>query len=159
MDLNKVMIIGRVTQDPEVRTLQGGQTVATFSVATNQRWTDQSGQKQERAEFHNVVAWRKLAEIIQQYVNKGMKIYIEGRLQTRSWDDPQGVKKYRTEIVASEMIMLDSKGNNSGGGSSYSGPSSAPAAASAPASAPVGAPPEPQVSAPGEEISVEDIPF
>ncbi|MDP3970743.1 MAG: single-stranded DNA-binding protein [bacterium] len=145
MDLNKVMIIGRITKDPEVRTITSGQTVASFSIATNRQWKDQSGQKQEKAEFHNVVAWRKLAEIIQQYVKKGSKIYIEGRLETRSWDDPQGVKKYRTEIVADNMIMLDSKGSvaNTGGGS-VPAPSIAP---------------EPAVEDPGEEITVEDIPF
>ena len=109
MDLNKVMLIGRVTKEPEVRTLQTGQAVASFSVATNRQWTDASGQKQEKAEFHNIVAWRKLAEIVQSYVKKGMKIYIEGRMETRSWEDPQGQKKYRTEIVCDNMIMLDGK--------------------------------------------------
>lgn len=154
MDLNKVMLIGRVTQQPEVRTLQGGQTVATFSIATNRQWTDKNGQKQERAEFHNIVAWRKLAEIIQQYVSKGRQVYIEGSLQTRSWDDPQGQKKYRTEIIADNLIMLGSK---SDGGS-------APYAAPAP-SAPTGNydnnnnVPQPSVQDPAEEISVEDIPF
>lgn len=146
MDLNKVMLIGRVTKDPEIRAIQSGQTVATFSIATNRQWTDQAGQKQERAEFHNIVAWRKLAEIIQQYVKKGSKIYIEGYLQTRSWDDPQGVKKYRTEIVADNMIMLDGKG-------SASGPTSNATAS------PANNAPEPAVDSPNDEISVEDIPF
>ncbi len=141
MDLNKVMLIGRLTRDPEVRTIPSGQTVATFSIATNRQWTDQSGQKQEKVEFHNIVAWRKLAEIIQQYVKKGSRLYIEGFLQTRSWDDPQGVKKYRTEIVANNMIMLDTKSQ-----------SGAAPADNTPA-------PEPQVDSPEEEISVEDIPF
>lgn len=145
MDLNKVMLIGRVTKDPDVRTIPSGQTVASFSVATNRQWTDQSGQRQEKAEFHNIVAWRKLAEIIQQYVKKGRRLYIEGRMETRSWEDPQGVKKYRTEIVADNMIMLDAKG------STATGP-----APVAPATA---APPEPSVANPTEEISVEDIPF
>lgn len=147
MDLNKVMIIGRVTQDPEIKTVGVGQLVATFSVATNRQWKDQNGQKVDRAEFHNVVAWRKLAEIIQQYVTKGSKIYIEGRLETRSWDDPAGVKKYRTEIVADNMIMLDSRGN------------AAPSSTSEGAVPPPSAPPEPAVSTPDQEISVEDIPF
>lgn len=138
MDLNKVMLIGNVTRDPEVRTIPSGQMVATFSIATNRQWTDQAGQKQEKAEFHNIVAWRKLAEIVQQYLKKGMKVFIEGRLETRSWDDPQGAKKYRTEIVATNLIMLNSKGG---------------------ASAPSGAnPPEPSVD-PEQEISIEDIPF
>lgn len=140
------MLIGRVTKDPEIRAIQSGQTVATFSIATNRQWTDQAGQKQERAEFHNIVAWRKLAEIIQQYVKKGSKIYIEGYLQTRSWDDPQGVKKYRTEIVADNMIMLDGKGSASGATSSTS-------------NGPANDAPEPAVDSPNDEISVEDIPF
>ncbi|MBI2415269.1 MAG: single-stranded DNA-binding protein [Candidatus Kerfeldbacteria bacterium] len=141
MDLNKVMIIGRVTKDPEVRTIPSGQTVATFSLATNRQWTDQAGQRQEKAEFHNIVAWRKLAEIIQQYVKKGMRLYVEGRMETRSWQDQQGVKKYRTEVVADNMIMLDSK--HSGAASNTN----------------VTTAPEPVVNAPSDEITVEDIPF
>ncbi|EKD76133.1 MAG: hypothetical protein ACD_43C00217G0010, partial [uncultured bacterium] len=90
MDLNKVMLIGRVTRDPEIRTIPSGQMVGTFSVATNKQWTDQAGQRQEKAEFHNIVVWRKLAEIAQSYVKKGMRIYIEGRMETRSWEDAQG---------------------------------------------------------------------
>ena len=143
MDLNKVMLIGRVTKDPEVRALQSGQSVATFSVATNRQWKDAQGQKQEKAEFHNIVAWRKLAEIIQQYVKKGARLYVEGRMETRSWEDPQGQKKYRTEVVLDNMIMLDSKGSG----------------ASRPASTVVaGDVPAPTV-APDEEIRIEDIPF
>ncbi|MEA2088636.1 MAG: single-stranded DNA-binding protein [Patescibacteria group bacterium] len=107
MDLNKAMIIGRLTRDPDVRTIPSGQTVASFSVATNLTWMDQSGQKQEKVEFHNVVAWRKLAEICGQYLKKGKKVYIEGRLQTRDWVGQDDVKRYRTEIVAINMIMLD----------------------------------------------------
>ena len=87
MDLNKVMLIGRVTKDPDARTTPTGQSVASFSVATNARWKDQQGQLQERGEFHNIVAWRKLADICKQYLHKGSKVYIEGRLQTRSWQD------------------------------------------------------------------------
>ncbi len=110
MDLNRASIIGRVTNDIESRTTPNGQTVVSFSVATNFKWTDASGQKQDKAEFHNIVAWRKLAETISQYLKKGSRVYIEGRLQTRSWDDQSGNKKYRTEIIADSMIMLDSKG-------------------------------------------------
>ncbi|MBU1864724.1 MAG: single-stranded DNA-binding protein [Candidatus Omnitrophica bacterium] len=110
MDLNKAMIIGRLTQDPEVRTTPTGQTVASFSVATNLVWTDQSGQKQEKVEFHNVVAWRRLAEICGQYLRKGAKIYLEGRIQTRDWVGQDNVKRYRTEIIADNMIMLDRAG-------------------------------------------------
>ncbi len=114
MDLNKAMIIGNVTRDPESRTTPNGAQVANFSVATNLIWSDQQGKRQERVEFHNIVAWRKLAEICTQYLKKGSRVYIEGRLQTRSWDDPTGVKKYRTELVADNLIMLD-RANASGG--------------------------------------------
>ena len=111
MNLNKAMIIGNVVRDPEMRTTSGGQNVTSFSVATNMVWKDSQGEKQEKPEFHNVVAWRRLAEITGEYLKKGSKVYIEGRLQTRSWDDPSGVKKYRTEIILSNMIMLDNKGS------------------------------------------------
>lgn len=150
MDLNKVMLIGRTTRDPEIRSTQSGQKVAAFAIATNRQWTDKSGQRQEKAEFHNIVAWNKLADIIEQYVKKGMRLYIEGRLETRSWDDAQGVKKYRTEINATNMIMLDSKGSQAGVDSYAASASAAPAYTN---------PPEPQVSNPDDEISVEDIPF
>lgn len=110
MDLNKAMIIGRLTSDPENRTTPQGTSVSAFSVATNYVWTDNGGQKQEKVEYHNVVVWRKLAEICAQYLKKGSKVYIEGRLQTRSWDGQDGVKRYRTEIIADNMIMLDRVG-------------------------------------------------
>lgn len=110
MNLNKVMIIGNLTRDPEVRNTPTGQTVASFSVATNLIWTDQSGQRQEKVEFHNIVAWRRLAEICGQYLRKGSKVYIEGRLQTRDWTGQDGIKRYRTEIIAENMIMLDKVG-------------------------------------------------
>ena len=148
MDLNKAMIIGNITRDPEVRTTPSGLPVVSFSVATNLVWTDQSGQKQEKAEFHNIVAWRKLAEIIGQYVKKGSKVYIEGRLQTRSWDDQSGVKRYRTEIVADNLIMLDRAGSRT--------------AASAPSEQPTPKDDFAQPSSPTNnesEINVEDIPF
>lgn len=110
MDLNKVQLIGRLTKDPEVRTTPNGKNVASFSVATGYSWTDQSGQKKEQTEFHNVIAWGKLADIIGQYLKKGSQLYIEGRLQTRSWDDKtSGQKKYRTEVIADNMIMLGGK--------------------------------------------------
>ncbi len=146
MDLNKVMIIGRLTRDPEIRTTPTGANVAAFSVATSFNWTDQSGQKKEQTEFHNVVAWRKLADIIGQYLKKGSQVYIEGRLQTRSWDDKtSGQKKYRTEIVADNMIMLGRAGG------------SAPASAG-PASAPMEQP-EPKSDVGEIQIDDSDIPF
>jgi len=114
MNLNKAMIIGNLTRDPEIRNTPNGQSVASFSVATNLVWTDQSGQKRDRAEYHNVVAWRRLAEIVGQYLRKGSKVYIEGRLQTRDWVGQDGVKRYRTEIITENMIMLDRAGAGSG---------------------------------------------
>jgi len=114
MSLNRVQLIGNLTRDPEVKQIPGGQTVATFGVATNFTWKDQSGQRQSKAEFHNIVAWRKLAEICGQYLKKGSKIYVEGRMQTRDWQGEDGVKRYRTEVVADNMIMLDSKGGMMG---------------------------------------------
>lgn len=159
MNLNKAMIIGNLTRDPEVRTTPSGQTVASFAVATNFVWTDQSGQKQERVEFHNVVTWRRLAEICGQYLKKGSKIYIEGRLQTRDWTGQDGVKRYRTEIVAENMIMLDRVGASGG---SFDRGTSAPAPEEQPSisNEPVinnEQPVESEVDE--EEIKVENIPF
>ncbi len=147
MNLNKAMIIGNLTRDPEIKKTPNGASVASFSVATNLIWTDQSGQRQEKVEFHNIVAWRKLAEICGQYLHKGSKVYIEGRLQTRDWTGQDGVKRYRTEIVAENMIMLDRAG----------GSSSAPRMDNEP----VINSPEPMMeeAAGEEEIKLEDIPF
>src|SRR3989338_4391539 len=101
LNLNKAMIVGNVTRDPESRTTPSGQHVANFGVATNRRWKDQqSGEMKEAVEFHNIVAWGRLAETCTQYLKKGSKVYIEGRLQTRQWEDQTGAKKNRTEIVA-----------------------------------------------------------
>jgi single-strand DNA-binding protein len=106
--LNKVMLIGNLGKDPELRYTTSGVAVATFSLATNESWKDQDGNLQERTEWHNIVAWRKLAEICGEWLKKGKKVYIEGRIQTRSYDDKNtGQKKYMTEIVADSMIMLD----------------------------------------------------
>ncbi len=156
MDLNKVMIIGRLTRDPEVKTIPSGQTVATFSVATGRQWTDKnSGEKRSQTEYHNVVAWRRLAEICGQYLKKGRQVYIEGHLQTRSWDDQSGTKRYRTEIVADSMIMLGGRGDNAGGEPAGPAPAVTPAASSHTDQSP----PPPQPSGDEETISVEDIPF
>lgn len=106
MSLNRAQLIGNLTRDPELRQIPGGSTVASFSIATNFSWKDASGQRQDKAEFHNIVAWRKLAEICGQYLKKGAKVFIEGRIQTRDWEGEDGVKRYRTEIVADNMIML-----------------------------------------------------
>lgn len=107
MDLNKVMLIGRLTKNPELRSTSAGQNVTSFSVATNRVFTDAQGQKQDRAEFHNIVAWGKLAEICSQYLTKGRRAYIEGRLQTRDWVAQDGTRRYSTEVVAENMILLD----------------------------------------------------
>lgn len=151
--LNKVQLIGNLTRDPEVRQIPSGQMVCTVGVATNRRWKDQNtGDYKDQTEYHNVVCWGRLAEIAGQYLKKGTKVYFEGRLQTRSWDDDNGKKNYRTEIVAENMIMLSPKGaaadgqDFSGGISQAASP--APSAASSPA--PVGD---------EEKISVEDLPF
>jgi len=110
MSLNKVLLIGNLTRDPELRSTPSGQSVASLGLATNRVWKDpQTGERREAAEFHNIVLWRRLAEIAGQYLRKGSKIFIEGRLQTTSWQDQSGVKKYRTEIVAENMQMLDRK--------------------------------------------------
>jgi len=144
MDLNKVQIIGRLTRDPEIRTTPNGANVASFSVATGFTWTDQQGQKKEQTEFHNVVAWRKLADIIGQYLKKGSQVYIEGRLQTRSWEGQDGKKNYRTEIVAENLIMLGRPGQ---GGSNSPIPQAAAVEQPAPAN-------EPTI-----QIDNDDIPF
>lgn len=107
MSLNRATIIGNLTRDPELRTTPNGQNVCNFSVATSSQWTDSAGQKQEKTEYHHVVAWGKLADICSQYLGKGRKVFVEGRLQTREWEAQDGSKKNRTEIVADNMIMLD----------------------------------------------------
>ena len=107
--LNKVMIIGRLGRDPEMRYTPNGRPVTAFSVAVNRTWTVGDGDKREETEWFNVVAWGNLAEICKQHLRKGQTVYVEGRLQTRGWEDPDGKKHFRTEIVASEMIMLSDK--------------------------------------------------
>lgn len=105
--VNKVILIGNLGQDPEVKYTPGGKPVAKFSLATNERYKDKSGEWQDRAEWHNIVAWERLAELTGEYLKKGSKVFVEGRLQTSSWDDRQtGGKKYRTEIIAQELVFL-----------------------------------------------------
>ena len=110
--LNKVMLIGNLTRDPEMRYTPQGTAVCTFGVATNRNWTLESGEKKEDVEFHNVVAWNKLAEICAQYLKKGRKVYVEGRLSTRSWQGTDGAQKQRTEVVINDMVILDKKTDN-----------------------------------------------
>lgn len=147
--LNRAQIIGNLTRDPELRTTASGQSVVNFGVATNRQFKDASGAKQEQVEFHNVVAWGKLADICSQFLGKGRKVFIEGRLQTREWDGQDGAKRKSTEIVAESMIMLDKTGAPTGGsaGDSFDMGGSAPQTMSAPIPAHI------------DEIQVEDIPF
>ena len=150
--LNKVQIIGNLTRDPEIKQTTNGQSVCTVGVATNRTWKDQSGEKKEQVEYHTIVAWGKLAEICGQYLKKGQKAYFDGRLQTRAWEGPDGVKNYRTEIVAENMIMLGGRGGE-GGGNSFGGDvdysASAPSVSDDPSRA----------SNSNDEIRIEDIPF
>jgi single-strand DNA-binding protein len=113
--LNKVMLIGNLGRDPEVRSTPSGQPVANFTLATSRRWKDKNGQRQEQTEWHNIVVWGKQAEIAGQYLTKGKQIFLEGRLQTRSWEDRQsGEKKYRTEVVCDNFLMLSQRGGGGG---------------------------------------------
>jgi len=149
MNVNKAMILGNVTRDPEIRSLPSGQNVASFGVATNRFWTDKvSGEKKSQVEFHNVVAFGRSAEIAQQFLKKGGLVYIEGRLQTRTWQDQQGNKKNRTEIVAERLQLGPRMGGAAGRGA-------------VPAEEPAQEPAEePAQEEPGsEEINVEEIPF
>jgi len=110
MSVNKAIIVGNLGADPEVRFTTGGTAVANFSVATNEKWKDKStGEDKEKAEWHNIVAWDKLGEICGEYLKKGSQVYIEGKIQTRKWEDKEGVKRYTTEIIAYKMEMLGNK--------------------------------------------------
>ena len=128
--VNKVILIGNSGADPELRYTPGGTAVSNFSIATNESWTDSSGERQERTEWHRIVVWGRLAEICNQYLRKGSKVYIEGKLQTRSWEGQDGVKRYTTEVVARDMQMLDSRGEmdgmDYGGGTPQGGGQSKP---------------------------------
>jgi len=134
--VNKVILIGNLGQDPEIKSTAAGASIANFSVATSESWKDKNtGQQVEKTEWHRVVAFNRLAEIIGQYVKKGSKIYIEGSLRTRKWQDKEGKDHYTTEVVANEMQMLDSKGGAGGmsSGGDYSASQSAPSSRNAPA--------------------------
>lgn len=167
MDLNRAQLIGNVTRDPEMRSTAAGQNVCNFGIATNQVWTDAQGAKQQRTEFHNIVAWGKLAEICGQYLNKGKKIFLEGRLQTREWEAQDGAKRRTTEIVADNMIMLDRGGAPSPGAASAvrapAGPNEPPTPTEP--MEPTLTPISPAANAldkgvgGDQEIRVEDIPF
>ncbi|MBI2473480.1 single-stranded DNA-binding protein [Candidatus Uhrbacteria bacterium] len=156
--LNRATIIGNLTREPEVRQIPSGQSVCSFAVATNRSWASADGQKQEASEFHNIVAWGKLAEICAQYLNKGRKVYIEGRLQTRDWEGQDGVRRYRTEIVAENLIILD-RGTGPAATSTPSNPGFSMGGGSktfTPPPPPMKDDPAPN---PDDEIKIEDIPF
>ena len=119
--VNKVILVGNLGSDPEVRSTPGGQRVANFRLATSRQWTGQDGQKQEKTEWHSIVAWGKLADICERYLQKGKQIYVEGRLETRTWQDKEGQTKYKTEIICEQMQMLGRAGDK-GGDVPYEGP-------------------------------------
>ena len=149
MYLNKAIVIGNLTRDPEVKSLPSGIQVATFSLATNRVWKDKNGVKQENVDYHNVVVFGRQAETVGQYLKKGSSALVEGRMQTRSWEGQDGVKKYRTEIVVENMIMLEGpRGTSTPGGSGMATSNTSGGDMMPPPEAPK-----------DEEIKVEDIPF
>lgn len=154
--VNKVILVGNLGRDPEVRSTPSGQPVATFTLATSRRWRDKNGQKQEQTEWHTVVVWGKQAEIAGQYLTKGKQVYVEGRLQTRSWDDRNtGEKKYKTEVVCDTFQMLGQRGGEfesprDQGGYGHS---------ASPAASPSSAGPSYDEGGYGGEPEEDDIPF
>lgn len=163
MYLNKAFIIGNLTRDPELKALPSGMSVTSFSIATNRVWKDAKGARQESADYHNVVVFGRQAETAAQYLKKGSSVYVEGRMQTRSWDGQDGKKQYRTEVVADRVQFGDRRTDGAGaspaGSSSYGG-SKAPSAAGAKASKQDDALDNmPNMDYPEEEINPEDIPF
>ena len=169
MNVNKVILVGRLTRDPDMRTTPTGQSVATLGMATNHHWTDKSGQKQEKTEFHTVVLWGRLAEIAGQYLTKGQECFVEGRLQSRAYTDKAGQERKTTEIIG-ETMQLGSRAQGAGGQTGGGYPTSSSAARPAPA-AQRPAPSQQQAAAPMEEeiptinlddereIRIEDVPF
>lgn len=140
--INKVILVGNLGRDPEVRTLESGASVAQFTIATTESYKNKNGERVDNTEWHNIVLWRGLAEVAGKYLKKGSKIYLEGKITSRSWDDKEtGQKRYITEIVGDNMVMLDSKGSDSNGGYGASNDSSAPS------------------SAPSASEPVDDLPF
>ena len=160
MNLNKALLVGRLTRDPEVRTTNSGQTVTSISVATNSFWKDKSGQRQDRTEFHNVVLWARLAEVAGQYLKKGSEVYIEGRLQTRKYTAKDGSERRVTEIVAENMQLgARPQGGNAGG--TYNRPAPAfqpaqPTAQPAPIEEEI---PTINLDEEPDEVKIEDVPF
>lgn len=143
MNFNKAFVLGNITRDPESRTTPSGQTVANFGVATNRFYTDQQNQKQQKVEFHNIVAWGKLGDICAQYLKRGQLVFIEGRIETRTWDGPDGTKKFKTEIIAENMQMGPKIGAGGKGDFAPASPTSQ----------------EGPTSFSDDEIEIKDIPF
>ena len=157
MALNKVLLIGNVGKDPDVRHLEGGASVASFTLATTERFRERgSGETKEITEWHNIVAWRQLADLAENFIRKGSQIFVEGRIRSRSWDDQNGQKRYITEILADSIQLLGRKGDSPiPPGGAYTDPG-APASAPAPrAAAPAPAYPKPQ--APAQPISLDSL--
>ena len=154
--LNKVLLVGRLGRDPEIRYTKGGSAVANFSIATDERWKDKQGNRQERTEWHYIVAWSKLADFVQNYLKKGTLIFIEGKLQTRDWMDQQNVKHYRTEIIANDIRFMERKGDGPQGGGGGGG-GGKPAQDRGPSGPPDDGP-EPAGGGGGEYLE-DDIPF
>ena len=157
MFLNKAIIIGNLTKDPEIRALPSGIKVCSMSVATNRTWKDKDGKKQESAEFHNIVVFGRQAETSAQYLKKGASLLVEGRMQTRSWAGQDGQKKYRTEIVADRIQFGPRSGAGGGSGSSFSGGGKSEVPVDDSSSKDV--PPAGAIEYPEEEINPDDIPF
>jgi single-strand DNA-binding protein len=157
MSVNKVILIGRLGKDPETRYMPNGEAVTNVSLATSERWKDKNGEKQERTEWHNLTFYRRLAEIAGEYLKKGSQVYVEGRIQTRKWQDKDGRDRYTTDIIVNEMTMLDSKGGGAGSfevaperGEATGSVGGGAAAASKPAAKPAGG---------GFDNFDDDIPF
>ena len=149
--VNKAILIGNLGRDPEVRTTTSGQRVANFTLATSRQWTGQDGQRQEKTEWHSIVVWGKLAEICEKYLVKGKQVYIEGRIETRSWQDKEGQTKYKTEIICDQMTMLGRAGDNRNGGDGGSAPGSM--------DSPRGSTPRDENFEPAGNVPDDDLPF
>jgi len=159
--VNKVILIGNLGKDPEIKHTQQGKPVATFSLATNERYKDKDGQWQDRTEWHNIVLWERLAEVAGEYLKKGGKVYIEGRIRTESWDDKQtGQKKYITKIIGSDLVLLGGRGEGGGGGEFAGSSRGSSSSASSGGNNFDQSAPEPEHAPAGSSpITDEDIPF
>ena len=154
MSFNKVLLIGNTGRDPEVRHLESGIAVATFTLATTERYKDRNGVMQDQTEWHNIVCWRNLAELSEKYISKGTQIFVEGKIRTRSWTDQTGQKRFTTEIVADNIRLLGKRGDSSSSAGAPQGGYGMPQAAAQP----MGVSSQPMVDFHGEDVS-DDLPF